>query len=616
MINFSTMGYKEDSPDKNNPYNLIPGSRITMKNVNRVLTLVPIISGKPDYTKKRIARPGDPDIDFGPGVEGVLEVPYAQVGIYTHNGYKQGPFSNEYVDGLNRRFSHNPYFVPEGVDPLTGQSFNPVGQVTSNEYTTIHGYNYDKLPKITGKEVLEVIDGRNTSTNINTSLLDNYVSENAGKTPQVLNGNTVIVDNSTMSKEDSKDSTVKDSPFISGYNPYVGWDMATAANAFGAFVKYKPEGPLGTGAKVTGILGSLGKLGFEGARNFMQGYSAMNRFQQAEAEKARRMREARRNDVYHVMKSGGYLTKMATGHFVKGSDDHPNPNVEVEKGEYVKTPGGQTMEVLGKRHSEGGELLNLPEGTKVVSDYLKIGPELAKFFKKNYKLNVTSGSKFATVLDLYKRKIGLEEVLKEEERILNKMKDVENIENDGSKLLNIELLRDKYQEEVLPLKTELEEKFKAFTDIVFEGQEEVKQKEDRTMKYYKQQGGPVEGGQDQIGQLIQMYAQVTGQDVQQLVQQIQNMPEEQIQAALQQMMQVVQQAMSGGNSGQQDTGVQSVAEEQPVMRYGGLSSLKYLQRGGVYTPTVRRGVLFSSNGELTSKYQSGGYVSGKKMKAT
>jgi hypothetical protein len=33
MKNLSTTGYKRNSPDKDRPYNLIPSSKITMKNV-------------------------------------------------------------------------------------------------------------------------------------------------------------------------------------------------------------------------------------------------------------------------------------------------------------------------------------------------------------------------------------------------------------------------------------------------------------------------------------------------------------------------------------------------------------------------------------------------------
>ena len=40
------------------------------------------------------------------------------------------------------------------------------------------------------------------------------------------------------------------------------------------------------------------------------------------------------------------------------------------------------MEIIGKKHSEGGELLNLPVNTKIISDYLKIGASNAKDIQK------------------------------------------------------------------------------------------------------------------------------------------------------------------------------------------------------------------------------------------
>ena len=103
--------------------------------------------------------------------------------------------------------------------------------------------------------------------------------------------------------------------------------------------------------------------------------------------------------------------------------------VEVEAGEYLQTPDGSTLEVVGKKHSQGGEILNLPQSTIVVSDYLKIGSKLATYFKKNYDLNVTSKSTFATVLDRYKRKIGLTKILEEETNILQKLINEDNQRN-------------------------------------------------------------------------------------------------------------------------------------------------------------------------------------------
>lgn len=624
----SYLGYKDNSPDRNNPYNIIPGSHITMKGVSKTLTLIPIVGGKPDYKKRVIARPGDPDIHFGEGVEAVLEIPYAQIGLQTPSGYQRGPFSLDYRHRVNEAglYGHNPYDVAEGIDPLTGQSFNA-------DSANIIGNNAGNINNnVIGKAFVPSLDpsGAPKPKNIfppaytGNVVVGNPMAEARASTMGVwsspvekteMNMPTEEVENYKKSLEGyggdkSSEKEGKDEPFISGFNPYVGWDMASSAAALGAFAKYKPEGSLGTGAKITGLLGAAGKLGFEGFRNFMQGYAGMNRFQQAQAEKAKRMKEAQRKDSLHVMKKGGYLTKMATGNFIEGSDNHPNPNVEVEKGEYIQTPGGSTMEVLGERHSEGGELLNLPGGSKIISDYLKIGTELARFFKKNFKLNVTSGSKFATVLDQYKRKIGLSELLEEEEKLIKKMKSLEGIENDGVRSLNVELLNEKYQEDILPKKKELEEKFKLFTNLVFDRQEVLKneEKEHNKEMYYKQEGGgvPMEQSPEQQGggieQLIQMYAQIVGVDPNQIIAQIQKMPEHQRQNALQQMIETVEQAqgqMQGQVQGEESEEV-PVPEQQPEMRYGGgLTSLRYLRSGGVYRPThstYRPEVQYAQNG--------------------
>ena len=69
-------------------------------------------------------------------------------------------------------------------------------------------------------------------------------------------------------------------------------------------------------------------------------------------------------------------------------------------------------------------------------------------------------------------------------------------------------------------------------------------------------GGSASGKQQQIMQLIQMYAKSTGVDPRQLMQQLQQMPPQQQQQAIQQMAQAVQ-----GGGGQQ--------QSQPTMQFGG-----------------------------------------------
>jgi len=72
----SKTGYRDDSPDKNNPYNIIPSNRISMKGVSIPLIGVPIIGGKPDFSGMQIMTPGEKEeyvFDFY--AEAVLEVP-------------------------------------------------------------------------------------------------------------------------------------------------------------------------------------------------------------------------------------------------------------------------------------------------------------------------------------------------------------------------------------------------------------------------------------------------------------------------------------------------------------------------------------------------------------
>ena len=249
--------------------------------------------------------------------------------------------------------------------------------------------------------------------------------------------------------------------------------------------------------------------------------------------------------------------------------------VEVEAGEYLQTPDGSTLEVVGKKHSQGGEILNLPQSTIVVSDYLKIGSKLATYFKKNYDLNVTSKSTFATVLDRYKRKIGLTKILEEETNILQKITDQEDVEFEPTRDINLQILSKKAVE-LQSQKQPLEKRLEEFTRVVFDKQE--LQKGNEVESSYKQEGGDVENvNQDgnQIEQLILMFSKITNQDPKQIIEQLQQLPDDQLQNAIQEISKVVQQAMNEqqGNSPQeeQQEGILSnpQEEQQEQMKMGG-----------------------------------------------
>lgn len=69
----SRTGYRDDSPDKENPYNIIPSNRISMKGVSIPLVAVPIKGGAPSLEEARIMKPGE-EHEFE-GAEAVIEIP-------------------------------------------------------------------------------------------------------------------------------------------------------------------------------------------------------------------------------------------------------------------------------------------------------------------------------------------------------------------------------------------------------------------------------------------------------------------------------------------------------------------------------------------------------------
>lgn len=538
-MKYSTTGYKDNSPDKNEGSLMIPGNLITMKGVSKQLTLIPIVGGKPQYGRKRIAKPGDSDIQFESDVEGVLELPYAKVGTQLQNPYLQ--------NFLNQQ--------------------NAVPQLATQLPPTV---DYDALQKKFDAEQLANNFTLPTMTSMNNTM---EVGKGLNTAPE-LDANQAQQANASII---TAQQTKKDQPFQGAINPYGSWNLENTTTALGAFIEDK---------NLLGTIGSAGKLLLSGTRNALGGAAGMKRYNEAQDEYESKLEESERRAQRSWFQKGG---KLLTGNFIEGNEDHPNPNVEVEKNEYLQTPDGSTMQVLGKRHSDGGELLNMPGGTKVISDYLKIGAKLAQYFKKEYDLNVRSGSTFATVLTQYKNKLGLTKLLEEETKLMDKITDQEDVKFEGSREMNLQVLSGKVQE-LQPQKKELEQRFEVFTNLVFDKQEETK--EPGQSNFEKQEGGEVDqttmteegqpvpqgedpnqqqqqqGGGSEIEQLIMAYAQISGQDPAEIIAQLQQLPEDQLEQAVQQMEAAVQEAMAS-QQGQE--------MEQPPMRNGG--EIEYAQIG-------------------------------------
>jgi hypothetical protein len=72
-MNISKTGYKKNSKDKNNPYNVIPSGDITMKDVEFE------VLGIDNFGNKKIMKPGK-DYKFPGNI--VLEIPIKRQSLY------------------------------------------------------------------------------------------------------------------------------------------------------------------------------------------------------------------------------------------------------------------------------------------------------------------------------------------------------------------------------------------------------------------------------------------------------------------------------------------------------------------------------------------------------
>ena len=552
MNNISITGYKDNSPHSKRSHNIIPGNLITMDGVSKTLTLIPIVNGVPQYDRRKIAKPGDPDIQFENDVEGVLELPNAQSGA---NGLLKSPLNIPPVDSSLEGISTFDNAYPSSYFTTAPTILPPtIADIQEAE-------QYKKNQKDKMGEALELQEDFNVSQK---KVSDQITKDNGGKK---TNG-----------------------AFISPINPYGGWNMENTATALGAFAQDK---------NALGVVGASGKLLLSGTRNALSGAGAYKILKEASEEKERDIIEEQNNARRSNLQKGGKVEKMMTGNYIEGNEHHTDPNIEVEKGEYLQTPDGQTMEVIGKKHSEGGELLNVPDSTKVVSDYLKIGSKLATELKKDFGLNLKHSNSFATVIDKYKKKIGLDTLIEDQEEIFKKINKQNSVEFEGTRSVNMELLTNKLKE-IESTKKELENELEVFTNYIFDKQEESKQHGEYNFK--KQMGGEVDSqqipaqdgsqqqGGDELEQIILMYSDITKQDPAEIINQLQQLDDSQLEQVIAQMIQTIQ---SGNPQEEVGTNMEQEGEKQIEYAQKGIKvgDFSKILESYSWDPTYKRGDL-------------------------
>lgn len=571
-MKISTQGYRDNSPDNMEQSLIIPSNTISMKGVSKPITAIPIINGKPDYSKKRVLQPEQDDAYFE-GAEAVLELPFAQSGMmFAQNGFlpnfnfqdalgQQGTVGQNTMNfmfpnlvqgrdaGVDWRATGNRINNPQDLSNISPQG--QAGQMYANSIWEIpRGFSYNDI------STWSDVDGQSLNPQ-NTMGIGTIGNEWQEVTNQIQ------TDNNQVTQQQRNPNNVQNylNNLMQGFGSTrdLSSSLTRAGYGFGFnaddYTWASPEAR--STAKTGNTLATIGAVGnslLKGAKDFMSGMASANREQQAVNEYHENMAEALRNRTTNYYQKGGQMEDemILTGAFTTGIPQGApiQPNAELEKNEFIQKPDGSVQKVLGDRHSQGGELMNLEGGTKVISDYVKVGGELSRKLSKNYDLSVKATNTFATVIDKYKKKIGLTTLLEDYQKTIGKIKDQEEVENDATKELNLSFLSKKVQElesQKAPMDAQLEN----FTSYLFEEQEALKTNEAEKSVYKKgglklyQEGGAITPQQTE--QILQQYAQMSGISYEQLVQQFAELTPQEKETTLKQMVQEMEQTQVQGN---------------------------------------------------------------------
>lgn len=157
-----------------------------------------------------------------------------------------------------------------------------------------------------------------------------------------------------------------------------------------------------------------------------------------------------------------------TGEVTTGDENKPY-NAEVEKGEYVNRDG-VTQQVVGDKHSKGGEKMNLQDGTIIISDKKRLGATNARALSLQTGLKLKAGDTFAQVVDIFNRKIGLEKLNTEQEELFKKLKKIGDQGNLKTQELNNEFLNAKIND-IEQKKSGLLDQREQLVQVLFQMQE-------------------------------------------------------------------------------------------------------------------------------------------------
>lgn len=156
-------------------------------------------------------------------------------------------------------------------------------------------------------------------------------------------------------------------------------------------------------------------------------------------------------DINKIKFEGGKepsLHKKLTGQVsseLKSAGKGVMPNAELEGGEYFQYPDGLIQIAEGNKHSKGGIKMLIPDGTKIISNKLKLSSKDVKAIKEQFDIKLNTNMTYSKAMAAFEKKIGVKEINEDQEKAFkqleNQIKD-EDI-SEGTMRINQEHLSKK-----------------------------------------------------------------------------------------------------------------------------------------------------------------------------
>lgn len=186
------------------------------------------------------------------------------------------------------------------------------------------------------------------------------------------------------------------------------------------------------------------------------------------------------------------IEKKLTGEVITSLDPNSGvePNAELEGKEFLQFPDGTIQMVSGNSHKKGGVKMHIPDGTKIISDKLKLNKDQVSKIKDEFDLKLSTKDTYATAMKKFDKHSGISKLNDEQEDLFKELKrqQQKDVDSDTS-LINNEYLSKKIND-IEKSKESKNGERNTFFDTVFDMQEESKSsgkakkvKEDENFKY-------------------------------------------------------------------------------------------------------------------------------------